>query len=575
MCQVAVTQGGYRLALVTYAGRDEAKSIVTKAHAGHNDGFLESLNATWSDGERGRGTIGAAIRSGRTEVIRSIARDPRAAPWREAMLARGYASALSMPLRVENAVIGTLTFIAPEEDAFDEAEQALLEEMAADLSFGIETLRRDARRVAAEEAAKSAALRDALTGLPNRARFLQLLGAGLAAPGNEPLAVLVVHLPGLQRIYDALGHDALNQIFVEIARRLVGGPAGGRALARVQDNDFALFAARTHADAAGGLGDALMRAFEAPIVVNGAPIEVRACIGAAFCPGHGAEADILLRRAAIASRQAARKDFAFAVYQGAKERENPASLALVAELRTAIEERTLELHYQPKIDLTAGRACGAEALIRWPHAAKGMISPAQFVPLAEQTGLIRSMTYFVVEAAVRRQRAWRDAGLVVPVAINLSARNLYDPKLLERIEAIVGTWGIDPKALEIEITEGALVEDTQAARTVLARLSALCGKIYIDDFGTGYSSLSYLVSLPVHALKIDRAFVIQMSKSRQARAVVESVISMAHALGLRVVAEGVETAEDAQLLRELGCDEAQGYFFGRPVPPADFGRFLT
>jgi EAL domain-containing protein (putative c-di-GMP-specific phosphodiesterase class I) len=164
---------------------------------------------------------------------------------------------------------------------------------------------------------------------------------------------------------------------------------------------------------------------------------------------------------------------------------------------------------------------------------------------------------------------------VVPVAINLSARNLYDPKLLERIEAIVGTWGIDPKALEIEITEGALVEDTQAARTVLARLSALCGKIYIDDFGTGYSSLSYLVSLPVHALKIDRAFVIQMSKSRQARAVVESVISMAHALGLRVVAEGVETAEDAQLLRELGCDEAQGYFFGRPVPPADFGRFLT
>jgi diguanylate cyclase (GGDEF)-like protein len=428
--------------------------------------------------------------------------------------------------------------------------------------------------VAAEDMAKNAALHDALTGLPNRTRFLELLEEKLTAAKadavSEPLAVLVIHVPGLQRMYDALGHDSLNEMFVEIAARLRRGRFDEQGLARVQDNDFAVFHEHTDAERAGALAQELLRCFELPVTVDSAPIEVRACVGAAFFPGLGQEAEILLRRAAIAARDAARKDLSFNVYRGMKERENAAGLALVAELRTAIDSRALRLHYQPKIALASGVVCGSEALIRWPHPSKGLIPPVQFVPLAEQTGLIRSLTYFVIEAAVRQVRAWTDSGVSMPVAVNLSARNLYDPKLFERIEAIVTTWGIDPKLLEVEITEGALVEDTQTARAVLTRLSALCGKIYIDDFGTGYSSLSYLVSLPVHALKIDRAFVIQMTKSRQARSVVESVISMAHALGMRVVAEGVETAEDAAILRELGCDEAQGYFFGKPVPAAEF-----
>ncbi len=574
MCQVAVTHGGYRLALVNYAMHDEAKSMVTKAHAGHSDGFVESINASWADAERGRGTVGSAIRSGKAEVIRSIARDPRAAPWRAAMLSRGYASAMSLPLQVEGSVIGTLTLVAPDEDAFDDGEVALLDEMAADLSFGIETVRLNLRRVAAEEVAKNAALRDALTGLPNRTRFLELLehelAAAAAAEVSEPLAVVVVHLPGLQRMYNALGHDLLNEVFAEIAGRLGRSRFNQNCLARVQDNDFALLHRQTDAERASAVADELLRAFELPVTIDGTPIEVRACIGTAFFPGHGKEAEILLRRAAIASRDAAKKDLSFHTYRGMKERENVADLALVAELRNAIESRTLMLHYQPKILLASGAVKGSEALIRWQHPAKGMVPPVQFVPLAEQTGLIRPLTYFVIEAAVRQARAWSDAGLALPVAVNLSARSLYDPKLLERMETIVATWGIDPKLLEIEITEGALVEDTQGARAVLERLSSLFGRIYIDDFGTGYSSLSYLVSLPVHALKIDRAFVIQMTKSREARSVVESVISMAHALGLIVVAEGVETAEDAAILRELGCDEAQGYFFGKPVPPADF-----
>ena len=573
MCEVAVKQGGYRLALVTYALHDDAKSVVTRAHAGYEDGFIESLNATWADSERGQGTIGSAIRTGKTEVVRSVASDPRAAPWRAAMLARGYGSAMSIPLRVEGSTVGTLTFVAPEEDAFDRGEQELLEEMAADLSFGIETVRLNQRRLKAEEIAKRAAMTDALTGLPNRARFLELLQQRLAAASEsgEPLAVLVVHLPGLQQIYDALGHDLLNQIFVEIAKRLASSTFAEDGLARLQDNDFALFRSGVDVERARALGEELLRSFELPVVLNEAPIEVRACIGASFLPGHGKEAEILARRAAIAARDAAHKDLSFNVYRGMKERENPAGLALTVDLRNAIEQRVLTLHYQPKVDLVSGAICGSEALIRWPHPGKGMIPPVQFVPLAEQTGLIRSMTYLVLETAIRQQRAWLDAGSTLPVAVNLSARNLYDPELVQRIEALLNTWGIEPRFLELEITEGALIEDTQTARAVLERLRPLCGKIYIDDFGTGYSSLSYLVSLPVHALKIDRSFVIQMTKSRQARSVVESVISMAHALGLRVVAEGVETSEDASILRQLGCDEAQGYLFGRPTPASRNG----
>jgi EAL domain-containing protein (putative c-di-GMP-specific phosphodiesterase class I) len=192
------------------------------------------------------------------------------------------------------------------------------------------------------------------------------------------------------------------------------------------------------------------------------------------------------------------------------------------------------------------------------------------VSLAEQTGLIRQMTYLVIETAIRQQRAWLDQGVGLPVAVNLSARNLHDPRLVERIQGLLATWGVPGDLLEFEITEGALVEEPQTARAVLERLSKVGGKIYIDDFGTGYSSLSYLVSLPVHALKIDRSFIVQMSTSKEARSVVSSVISMGHQLGLRVVAEGVEQALERDALIAMGCDEAQGYLFSRPVTEDKF-----
>jgi diguanylate cyclase (GGDEF)-like protein len=546
--------------------------VVPAAHAGDDRGALDALRLTWEDNERGQGTVGTAIRTGRTTVFQSIAAAPGALPWRADLLKRGFGSVASMPLKVDDRVIGTFTLFAAETDAFDREELDLVQEMADDLAFGIATCRDRVTRIDAEREARRIATHDGLTDLVNRSHFIALLGPALAtcAAKGEPLAVVVVHVRNLPALLDGLGYAPGMEVLREIAQRLGALVPEEDVLARVPQDDFVVLRRGADAAAAETLAHALLGVFAAPVAVGGAEIDVQGHAGASLYPGHGDEPDLLLRRAAIASRDAAKHDAAFALYAGATERENPERLALAAELRRAIAARALQLHYQPKFDLASGRAVGSEALLRWQHPGRGNVPPGQFVPLAEQTGLIGPMTYMVIDSALRQQRAWLDEGLRLPVAVNLSARNLYDPQLRERIEGLLATWGVPGELLQIEITEGALVADPGAARRVLEGLRALGCRTYIDDFGTGYSSLSYLVSLPVHALKIDRSFVVQMTANREAHTVVSSIISMAHGLGLRVVAEGVEREEERSALVALGCDEAQGYLLGRPVAAEAF-----
>jgi len=572
MCDVAVTDGGYPLAVVYYAAGDEEKSVLAVVHAGDDRGALDELRLSWADTERGQGTVATAIRSGRTKVFQSIAKEPGSLPWRAALLKRGFGSVASMPLNVEGTTVGTFTLFADETDAFDKEELDLVQEMADDLGFGIGACRERIMRIDAEREARRVASHDGLTDLHNRSYFLNALGQAIAkaAEQHNSLAVLVIHIRDLPDLFDGLGYTPGTQVVREIAERLRRIVPEGELIARVPPDDFVMLRTGVDSEAAAALAVALLKAFEAPVAVDKVEIDVQGHVGASFYPGHGDEPDILLRRAAIAARQGAKRDHPYTAYAGATDREDPARLALVGDLRRAIENRSLHLHFQPKVDLAAGRIVGSEALLRWRHPDRGNISPGQFVPLAEQTGLIRQMTYFVMETAIRQQRAWLDEGIRLPVAINLSVRNLYDPRLVERIEGLLATWGVPGELLEFEITEGALVEEPQTARAVLERLRKAGGKIYIDDFGTGYSSLSYLVSLPVHALKIDRSFIVQMSASKEARSVVSSVISMGHQLGLRVVAEGVERAQERDALIAMGCNEAQGYFYSPPVAPDKF-----
>jgi len=282
-------------------------------------------------------------------------------------------------------------------------------------------------------------------------------------------------------------------------------------------------------------------------------------------PDHGEAPGLLVRRAGIAAREAARRDLASLVYAGAATEERPLQLAMVAELRLAIDRHELTLHYQPKVDIRSGHMHAVEALVRWMHPDKGMIPPAQFIPLAEQTGLIRPMTYAILEIAVKQQATWMAQGLQTPIAVNLTARSLIDPQFAPRLADILARHGVPAALIELEITESSLVDDPEGAQRVLLQLRDSGHRIHIDDFGTGYSSLSYLVNLPVHALKIDRSFITEMGKSQSAYLVVASVISMAQSLGLYVIAEGVETAQEVDLLRELGCDQGQGYLFCKPV----------
>ena len=311
-------------------------------------------------------------------------------------------------------------------------------------------------------------------------------------------------------------------------------------------------------------------------MVQRLPIEVSASVGIAVAPEHATEAEGLLRRA-DAAVQAARKvgGGASVLYSPECEPHDPARLALLGELRRALEGNELRLHYQPKVDLKTRTIVGAEALLRWPHAKRGFVSPADFVPLAEQTGLIRPLTRWVLDRATGESCAWARAGRRLPVAINVSARSLQDERIVDDVEEALLTHDVRGDRLQIEVTESAVMRDAGRAAEVLASLTGRGVAVSIDDFGTGYSSLGLLRRLPVHELKIDKSFVIGMAgDGAEDTAIVRSTADLAHNLGLTVVAEGVEDQWTLDLLSSFGCDQAQGYHIARPMPSADFIAWL-
>jgi diguanylate cyclase (GGDEF)-like protein len=570
MCAVAVEKGGYPLAMVHYAIADDEKNLLAQAHAGGHDAHVTALMMTWGEKKRGHHPTETAVRTGRMDVIHDVMVEPRFEPWREMATSRGFKSMISFPLKVEGGVIGAFTLAAAETDAFDEDEVELLDEMAADLAFGIETIRSRIQRDAAHAAAERATRYDTVTNLPNRSTLLRRIGhiVRLAQTNGESSTVLIAYMPRMQDLFDGFGHDAGNQILLNLATRLQAFNDFGGFVARISFDEFGVLLLNRNLEETAAIALLLRRLFEQPIKIGGVVIEVQASIGISMLPDHGEEPDLLLRRAGLAAREAVRRDLPSLVYVGDALRE-PLQLGMVAELRKAIDRNELTLHYQPKVDIRSGKMLSVEALVRWIHPDRGMIPPAQFIPLAEQTGLIRPMTLAILQIAAQQQAIWIARGLQTSIAINLTARSLVDPHFLSRFSEILANAGVPPGLIDIEITESSLVDDPEGAQRMLTELRELGCQIYIDDFGTGYSSLSYLVKLPVHALKIDRSFIIEMDKNQGAYLVVASVISMAQSLGLRVVAEGVETNEDVERLRELGCDEGQGYLYCKPQPAAE------
>jgi EAL domain-containing protein (putative c-di-GMP-specific phosphodiesterase class I) len=320
------------------------------------------------------------------------------------------------------------------------------------------------------------------------------------------------------------------------------------------------------AERAHELATAIQQSLADPFELAGIPLDVGATCGIAMFPAHGGTADALIRRSDIAVRRARAAGIEYALYNGQGETETQQRLILLSELRQAIREDLLVLHYQPKIDTRTRTVSAVEALVRWPQRDLSLVPPGDFIPQAEQTGLIRPLTQWALGAAWKQVDLWQELGLRVPIAVNVSPNNLRDPALLGQLTAMRAQAGAGLSLLQLEVTESALMEDPEQSHDVLSRIRDLGIEIFLDDFGTGYSSLSYIASLPLHGLKIDRTFVQRMMHRERHRAVVIAAISLAHSLDMRVIAEGVETAEQADAVLELGCDEIQGYFFSPPLP---------
>ncbi len=428
----------------------------------------------------------------------------------------------------------------------------------------------------AEERLQRQAWHDSLTDLPNRARLHERIAAALGdAPDvPAPLALLLLDLDHFKEINDAFGHQCGDALLCGAADRLRGVVRADDTIARLGGDEFAVLLPGADAAGAVRVAQAIRAALDEPLTVDGQMLRVGASVGIALAPTHGADGTTLLRWADVAMYAAKRGRRGQALYEPAQDQHSPERLALIGALRDAIEQGALALHYQPQVDLASGRVCGVEALVRWPHPERGLIPPDAFIPLAEQTGLIAPLTEWVLAEAIRQAREWQRAGLLLGVSVNLSMWNLHDPALPDRVVALLRDHGLSPAWLRLELTESALMADTDRTMDVLARLATLGVRLAVDDFGSGYSSLAYLKRLPVDELKIDKGFVREMAANETDGAIVASTVGLGHALGLRVVAEGIEDRATWELLVGMGCDVAQGYYLSRPLPPDALVRWL-
>jgi EAL domain-containing protein (putative c-di-GMP-specific phosphodiesterase class I) len=318
-----------------------------------------------------------------------------------------------------------------------------------------------------------------------------------------------------------------------------------------------------------------VKALEQPFMLDGHAVSIGASIGVVAYPEHGTDAKVLLRHADVAMYAAKRAGIGYSVYSCEQDTNDPDRLTLIGELRAAIGSDELVLHYQPKLSLLTGRCDQVEALVRWQHPQRGLVPPDHFIPLAEQTGLIKSLTRWVLTEAIRQIRAWLDSGLNITIAVNLSMRNLHDPELVDLVTQLLQARGVSPAMLKVEVTESAVMTDPKRALDCLARLRAIGVEVAIDDFGTGQSSLSYLKQMPIEEIKLDRSFVTDMGTDKNDFSIVRSTIELAHNLGLRVIAEGVENQATWDLLVELGCDLAQGYHMSRPLTEPSLRLWLA
>jgi diguanylate cyclase (GGDEF)-like protein len=578
-------QGLWQLQMSTFPPAEQAQlarglPAALHAHGGRGP-ELRIDDSSWSLrvvelSEGGSGQVGAVL-------LRSL--DEAMAPYSRLQLTLFGLTALGLAVFGVGSVLTARHIVRPivalsgsalrlGQGDYSEPIDVSAKDEVGELARAFETMREGIRQREAEIG--RLAYWDALTGLPNRQWFREGV-ATAAAPGPDgarPFAVLVLNVDRFRDVNDALGHELGDHLLQEAAKRLKARAQRCDALvARLGGDEFAVLLPGVDAQQAYKQAMDLLQAFVDPLQLGEHKVDLGASLGLAAGPEHGSDADTLLRRADIAMYVAKRTQAGVVAYEPGMDASSARSLSLLSELRSAVAHGELRLFLQPKVALATGQVTGAEALLRWQHPQRGLVPPMNFIPFAEQTGYIRTLTVWVLEQAVQVLAQLRDHGLGPKLSVNLSTRDLADPELPQRVERLLAHSAIEPHWLCLEITESATMEDPQRALQTLQRLHDMGLRLSIDDFGTGYSSLAYLRRLPVHELKIDRSFVMNMEADLDDAKIVRSTIDLAHNLGLYVVAEGVETLKAMKLLGRLQCDEAQGYLIARPMPAGEFAAW--
>jgi diguanylate cyclase (GGDEF)-like protein len=420
------------------------------------------------------------------------------------------------------------------------------------------------------------AYQDPLTQLANRSKFSEQLTRtiGEAHVASESVSILVMDLDRFKYVNDTLGHGVGDHVLEEVARRLIAVVRDPTCIARLGGDEFAILLGCAEPGRAASTAAAIIAALEPPILFQGQPLDVGTSIGIAHFPEHGRDAQTLVRNADIAMYVAKRSKSGVAVYDPNYDTNQQEHLSLLGELRRAVEGNELRLYYQPKVSLDSSNVNSVEALLRWHHPGRGLVSPADFIPFAEHTGYIKVLTQWVLEEAIRQTGEWSRIGLRLQISVNISARDLMNRELPEQIAALLAQHEVPASLLCLEITESGFMEDPAHAQKVLDRLTDLGLRLAIDDYGTGYSSLSYIMKLPVQELKIDRSFISRMVSNPDSSMIVRSTIELGHSLGMKVVAEGVEDMEGWNLLRSLGCDDAQGFYMSPAIPAEDLVKWM-
>ena len=572
-CTLAVEKGGFLLAWI---GMHEpvTSSVPLLAWSGLIAGYIENNKFSTDEHMPDCCLLTAeALRTGAPVICNDITTDPRVAIWKERALERGFHSVVILPILINDQPAGMMALYASIPEFFDNDEIKLLTELADDISYALQNILQ-------QEKLDYLAYYDPLTGLPNRSLFYDHLSymLGKAKQNNSRVAVLAFDIKQFRHFNNTFGKQAGDDLLQEIALRLQKLADDPANVARITGDYFAMIITdiKDAADMAHLFEDKILTAMSRPVVINKKDeIHVDVTGGIALFPADGEDADTLYRHAETALKKAKTSAEHYLYYQSEMTSRVGEALFLRNKLRRALDEEQFVLHYQPKVDAGTHKILGLEALIRWQDPDTGLVPPGKFIPILEETGLILDVGHWAMEKALKDMQQWQSSGTEVPrIAVNVSSLQLQKKNFADIVASITERYGGKSCGLDLEMTESLLMQDIDMNISKLVAIKELGVNIAIDDFGTGYSSLSYIAKLPIDALKIDRSFISHMTTQADSMSIVSTIITLAHALHFRVIAEGVETGEQAKLLTLLKCEEMQGFLFCKPLPSAEITELL-